>query len=126
MMKHAAVHLPFVCLGQYIWVHEQSVNPKKGGLDVMYVKSLTVQNAFQSIPNLISWSDWEMGTDISRTKCSQVVGLIHTTGRSSSNVVSLCAAVHTHAQSVCCSALVTKTFVHRTIATSFFTSLCTR
>ena len=64
MMKHVAVHLSFVCLGQYIWVHEQSVNPKKGGLDVMYVKSLTVQNAFQSIPSLISCAGvtgrWEL------------------------------------------------------------------
>ena len=53
----------------------------------------------------------------------QSAGLVYTTGRSSPNLVSLCTAVHTHAQSVCWSALVTKSFVHKTIATSFFTSL---
>ena len=42
-------------------------------------------------PHQLCWGDQEVGTAISPTKCSQVAGFIHTTGRSSSNTASLCA-----------------------------------
>ena len=45
-------------------------------------------------PNQLRWNDWEMGTVALCTKCSQVVCLIHATGRiSSSNIALLCTAV---------------------------------
>ena len=65
----------------------------------MYVKSLTVQNAFQSIPNLISCAGvtgrWEL---ISHSQ-NAVRWLVLSIPQA--EVVSLCAAVHTRAQSVC-------------------------
>ena len=48
-------------------------------------------------PYQLHWSDWEMETGILCIECSQVAGLVHTTGKSSSNLVSFCAAVHAHA-----------------------------
>ena len=72
---------------------EQSVNHislnKKAGLDVIAM-SLTVQVACWPIPG---WGDQAMGTAISSTKYSQVAGLIHMTGRKSSNMTYFCAAV---------------------------------
>ena len=44
-------------------------------------------------PHQLHWGDWEMGTAISYTKCSQVAGLIQKIGRSSSKAPSLHAAV---------------------------------
>lgn len=61
----------------------------KAGLDVIAM-SPTAQDACWPIPG---WGDRVMGTVISSTKYSQVAGLIHTTGRKSSNVTSFCAAV---------------------------------
>ena len=41
----------------------------------------------------LCWSDWEMGTAISLTKCSQVADLIQKAGTSSLKALPLCAAV---------------------------------
>ena len=67
-------------------MHEHSITHRPR----YYTKSPTVQNALQPIPDLmLRWGDWEMGTAISCTKCSQVAGLIQTAGRSSMNVVAV-------------------------------------
>ena len=57
-----------------------------------HTKSPTVQDTFQPIPHQLRWSDWEMGTAVSCTECSQVAGLIQKVGTSSSKVPSYCTA----------------------------------
>ena len=43
-------------------------------------------------PHQLHWGDWEMGTVISCTECSQVAGLIHTAGHKL-NMAMICLAV---------------------------------
>ena len=38
-----------------------------------YTKSPTAQDVFRSIPYQLRWGDWEIGTAISCTECSQMV-----------------------------------------------------
>ena len=45
-----------------------------------YAKPSTMQDTFRQILGLIG-GDWEMGTAVSCTKCSQMAGPIHATGR---------------------------------------------
>ena len=61
-----------------------------------YAKSSTVLDVFWPILGLISSAacgNWEMGTAISCTECSQVAGLIRKVDRSSSKLPFLCAAI---------------------------------
>ena len=102
-----------MCVGA--WAISEPYLPQKNRL-WCYTESLIVLDLFRPIPAALEWQGDGDGYLMHRL---QSAGLIHTTSRSSSNVVSLCAAVHAHAQSVCWSALVTKSFVHKTIATSF-------
>ena len=68
--------------------NQWTTSPLKIGLDVIQ-KSQSMQNVFRSIPGLImNRGDWEMGTAISCTECSQMAGLTKG-GRDSLKALSL-------------------------------------
>ena len=120
------VHLPFVCVGYVhvhvcVWVHEQSVNHislKTVGLYVTQSHSLcwTCFGQCQALSAALEWQEDGDGYLMHRMQSS---GWPCPYPRQKLlKFSSFCAAVHAHAQSLCWSALVTKTFVHSTIVSS--------
>ena len=76
-------------------IHEQSMKPhlsKNICKPTCFAKSPTAHPgrvSANTMPHQLHWGDWEMGTAISCTECSQVAGLIRKVGRCSSNAPSL-------------------------------------
>ena len=86
------VHKLFI--GAYCTLYTRTINkPHKEGSPRCYHYTGCVSTNTKL--QLLWWNDWEMGTATLCTKCIQVAGLTHTTGRSFSNVESVCAAVLT-------------------------------